>query len=481
MKTFEQFRQEISILELAIANGYRQIKSKGERSPVLYNAEFNDRIIVVNPRVPSNQGYWNPHDESDKGSLIGFVKRRLGGVFPQNTSKTQIANVNDILYNYLKIDPDIRNKNTWDSDYKKMTNIKRAAFSMEDHKVKKLADASFLLSRGISKEIIQAPLFVDRILNSNNKGFRNIAFPYYDAFSEKVVGLEIRNEDFKKAALGSDKSSGLWHSNIPEQTDRMIFFESAIDALSYYELKGQANDLYVSFGGRVTQNQIQTAMDLQKKSNPSTKFTFISATDNDKEGVIYDLSILINFINKEVFTQNLPSTKDFISLGFVNISSQLSLEKRDEQLQLFANRMVTRLAPYNDELNVVANGQGISEILKIELKNDRFTHQIEENKFVVGIPNNFFAIHYFNQQLAQTMDIKHQIQIEKAIFKDFNDDLRVLKYVNNQEKSLTKLDYNRFIELAKIPASREWMQSQYQKISTKTTGKQTTTKSPKRE
>ena len=108
---------------------------------------------------------------------------------------------------------------------------------------------------------------------------------------------------------GSKRSSSVWHSNIPDLLDFVLLTESPIDALSYHQLRGKKNTLYVAFAGAVGDNQIATLKAINKKANTNSDFKFISAVDNDKAGRRYTEKF------QNAFPQNLiidtPFAKDF--------------------------------------------------------------------------------------------------------------------------------------------------------------------------
>src|SRR5690349_484 len=103
--SFGEFRTRISILELAYAHGYNTHKpSSSQRNPVLKNDYHDDLIVIGNPKITSNQYYFNPKPgmEHDKGTLINFIKYRLGTVFKNDTNVSAASNINRVLYDYMK-------------------------------------------------------------------------------------------------------------------------------------------------------------------------------------------------------------------------------------------------------------------------------------------------------------------------------------------------------------------------------------------
>jgi hypothetical protein len=306
LKTFQDFRSQISIIELAISNGYKLSKRDGLKWPVLKDEISGEKIIIVNPRSSSNQGYFNPNDPKDKGTLINFVKNRLGSIFPYESSKSEMSNINSVLYNYQHLD--IPGKSEYRSNVEKL--IKK--YSTKEFKlpegITELKNPGYLYSRGLQSQTLNNATFKGRIFNVTIGEPDNIGFPYYDAEGE-TVGYEIRNKQYKHMVEGSKRSSCIWHSNIPDTLDRVVLTESPIDALSYHQLKGRENTLYVAFAGAVGVEQITTLKAIIRRTDTSPDFKFISAVDNDDAGRRYTDKFK-NAFSENIIVDN-PFSKDF--------------------------------------------------------------------------------------------------------------------------------------------------------------------------
>lgn len=296
LKSFQDFRNEISIIELALSVGYKIRKKEGIKWPVLKDEISGDKIIIVNPHSISNQGYFNPHEAKDKGTLINFVKNRIGSIFPYQNGKTEVCNINAVLYNYQRLP--MPEKNLFKTDVKNLVQ----EYSLKEFRLPQglteLKDPAYLYYRGLQSLTINNSFFKGRIFNVKMSDYNNIAFPYYDVFGD-TVGLELRNKQFKHVIEGSDRSVGIWNSNIPIILDAIILTESPIDALSYHQLKGKKNSLYISFGGSVTTGQLETVKSIIANANASPKLKIISAVDNDEMGKIYTEKF------KEVLSKNI--------------------------------------------------------------------------------------------------------------------------------------------------------------------------------
>lgn len=288
-------------MDLASSIGYKYDPKKGKGYPVFVNKYNGDRIIIINPKSTSNQGYYNPNDSTDKGTLVEFIKNRLGRDFPYDRSFNEYRNVNMVLYAFNK-------ESLPESLIYTPDNRPKKPFTTEGL-MDSLVQPGYLLSRNISRKTLFTDEFSGRILNINNDGFVNIAFPYYDK-NEKVVGIEKRNYSFNYFVEGSERGSSVWHSNFPKKLDKIIIAESVIDALSYHQLKQTSNALYIAIGGSLSLGQTEVMKALKLKSNVDEGFLFISATDNDKAGMKYDQKLHDELAPEKILIDK-PIEKDY--------------------------------------------------------------------------------------------------------------------------------------------------------------------------
>jgi hypothetical protein len=100
--TYDELRSRISILDFAQAHGYTINLKKELRWPVLEHGSW-DKIIIINPRDSQNQGYFNPNQDRDKGTLIQFVTNRLGWLFQHDQSQSLACNFNQVLHQWLNM------------------------------------------------------------------------------------------------------------------------------------------------------------------------------------------------------------------------------------------------------------------------------------------------------------------------------------------------------------------------------------------
>jgi len=446
-KSFEDFRNEISIIELATANGYHHEVKKGSRTPVFYNPQTNDRIIIMNPHHPGNQGYWNPEDDTDKGSLINFVKRRLGTTFPQNNTRSENANVNAVLYNYLKLPDPVKQQNRQLVNPERLQNIEAHKFLSDYYKITPLYKKDFFRERNISFDTLEKSEFTGRIFNvqyqdPQNPGlvYTNVAFPYHLAHDTRIVGLEIRNANYKAHAEGSDRSNGIWYSNMPGKLDRMVLVESALDALSYRELRRPDNALFVSYGGNLTLDQIQTIKELKYKGNTDANFEYVLANDNDKKGAYYDLMFLRELAAEKFSSQRLANPRNSIKLAFASLNALNPAGAVPSKVMAFADKLMHELSPYNKHIDEEIKKGGLSNVVINELERDKVKFKVEGNQFLVEIPATYFAMHQFNKALVLATELEHKVKIDKAILNDYNEDLTLVKVINKNPELLAEIN-----------------------------------------
>ena len=131
-----------------------------------------------------------------------------------------------------------------------------------------------LAERGIG-DWVQHPLFLGKVL-MDKRG--NACFPHYD--DNGITGWEIKNKGFTGFANGGHK--GLWFSNRPAVLGRLVFTESAIDAMSYQAIHGWDDARYLSLGGGIGRNQIGLITRAIERSPPEC--LIVLAVDNDAAG-----------------------------------------------------------------------------------------------------------------------------------------------------------------------------------------------------
>ena len=299
-KTFAQYRSEISIMDMALSNGYTLQKNEGLKWPVLKNISTGDKIIIVNAKSVSNQGYFNADKTklSDRGTLIRFIQNRLGTLFPFEPLHSVGKNIQLVLSGFQNLPVRQRFNLSELTDTKKLV-------------LPELIEATkfpYLEARGIAAETYNKPCFAGKIFEATVKGHRNICFPYCST-NEAIIACEIRNNGIKFFLAGSDRSNSLWHSSVHDAINTIVLTESPIDALSYDMLKGKENVMYAAFGGSVSIHQTAVLRHIIQSKIPDAP-TVVCAFDNDVSGIHYTHLIKDAFSEYPV-KEDFPQSKDY--------------------------------------------------------------------------------------------------------------------------------------------------------------------------
>jgi len=287
MATFKDYRDKVSILQMAEHLGYQPVKGKFTKArPVLRDA-LGDTILIKNPTIPSTQLYWNLGNNTEHGSVIDFVKNNLSRFIQQGRNETD--SINKILAHFAGIAYDI-------TKYQNQSVAEQKVFNETDYVVFEptVNQLHYLTrERNINEETIRAFLPFIRLVENN--GFKNVAFPYTIADEDNFVrGYELRNYGgFKSFSAGGDKVNASWvadFSDMKLEVSKIFFFESAIDALSFFQIKPISFDpnrsVFVSSGGYPSINQFSHVLN----TFPNAKSIY-GCHDNDLSGHLFDIQL----------------------------------------------------------------------------------------------------------------------------------------------------------------------------------------------
>jgi hypothetical protein len=239
MVTFREYRDRVSILQVAEYLGYLPVKGKYTNArPVLRDAS-GDTILVKNPTTPSVQLYWNL-GSSEHGSVIDFVKNNLNRFAESGRNETD--RMNNVLAKFAGVAYD-------NTRYMNQSVSAQAVFRESDYRVI-VPDVGMLDyltdERRIGADTVKEFLPFIRVIENN--GYKNVAFPFTIADTDnRVRGFEIRNRAFKSFSAGGDKVNATWVADFSDNrsmVNQIFFFESAIDAIVSRNLKCYISTIY---------------------------------------------------------------------------------------------------------------------------------------------------------------------------------------------------------------------------------------------
>ena len=280
--TYDDFRERIDIQDVLRDAGYHLNRRDGLRWPSYVRVDSDghrvhgDKFIVT----ANGKGCFHP-PEMKVYSVVSFIVNHPD-LFQEYRPGMNPHHLVNLVCNRLlnqPIDPSMRN----------IIEPRRQSrpFSVKDYQFtyfqKLNAEnmrqfAPFFNSRMIKPYVQKAfasyfMLAAKQVDNEKNISRTNLAFPLTIPGSKDIVGLEERGRPrldgfsgYKGKAFGSNASEGLWIAS-PKGTElkdarHVLWFESAYDAMAYYQLHARGNDdmkeaVYLSTGGNPTVMQFR--------------------------------------------------------------------------------------------------------------------------------------------------------------------------------------------------------------------------------
>ncbi len=286
---YHHYRAHVSIVQVAEALGYVH-NPKAGRNPVEYTHTHQANVLISNPSEPSRQVYFTRNEDANRGDVIEFVKHRLP-LF-NIAYNNPIHGIKKVLDGFVNIPFDLTEK--FGSTASRYT---PPNFRKEDYQITAptLSDLAYL-SRERKLDEKTLSVFAPHIAMVQSKlykyNFRNIGFAYRTPGEDTIKGYELVNYNYKSFAPGTDKSHAVWLASLAPKGViplNVIFAESAIDAMSFYQLYRHrynfAQSLFVSIGGALSHQQAEQVI----QAYPHAKL--LTAFDSDLNGKLYAIRL----------------------------------------------------------------------------------------------------------------------------------------------------------------------------------------------
>lgn len=262
----ERFKTNINLVELAACYGYecRQVESC-RSSIVMVHPDDGDKI-VISTAPDGHMVFFSVRQQGRgcSGSVIDFVMYRQRvtlGAARIVLRKCLVPSYLERAAVHYRPDPISESAPALYAEWLRMRCYK---------------SRGYLAMRGLSQDtIIQ---FSNRI---RIDGRGNVVFRHDDMRS--LTGWEMKNRGFTGFAGGGKKALFCGKVGMPGNTPLLVITESAIDAMSYYQLKPQSG-FYLSFAGAISNAQWEL---LTWVVNRYPLARVVAATDNDDPGEAY--------------------------------------------------------------------------------------------------------------------------------------------------------------------------------------------------
>ena len=297
------FKTHIDIREYLLHKGYKIDKSRDSvRFRAFISADGQEKLVVpINDRYPVPSYYFNQLDQQDKGSIIDFVASR------------EQKNLAEVCETLAAFQPEGGLLAAAESHHPSKTAAeKKASHQFVIQKIMMrttLEDPAYLLSRAIDKQVLEDPIFKNRVFNNTYQDMVFTVFPFYND-QQEAKGLWMKN-DHQMRFIG-ERDRTLWSSNLPEgPVERLIINESPEESLAHRSLKRRVreagHDFYLAVGGNITLSQITLIQQLVAEIKP---LTVVVAMNNDAAGGKYK-SQLVHSLPAGRLEVETPQFNDF--------------------------------------------------------------------------------------------------------------------------------------------------------------------------
>jgi hypothetical protein len=271
MHDFElhRFKTDIDLVQYATDRyGYQRDRRESSRAcHVLRHAVTNDKIIVR--KAPDGHWtYFSVRDDRDQGTIVDFVQAR--------GRHSSLGHVREELRHWLGTSRPIVD---YGVPFAPAAPVDRRPPAETFAAARNADNSPYLNTRGIRPDTLRHPRFAGTWGLDRRK---NTLFVHTTAAGE-VTGFEIKNRGFTGFATGGTKSA--WQSTARPTDEALVITESAIDALSYFQLHPGERDRtrYLSTGGAPSTRQIEL-LDRVFAQLPA-RSRVIAAVDSDDAGL----------------------------------------------------------------------------------------------------------------------------------------------------------------------------------------------------
>ena len=339
--TYEDYKQRLTVQDLLKDAGYVQNRRDGLRYPSFVRLDSDGRRIRGDKFIVTQNGQccFQPPEQKSY-NIISLIKEHPDYFCDYQPGMNLDLLVNKVCsrllnWTYEEKSSQIREPPMEVKQFS-MDNYEIHRFNPRDRDSQK-AFYPYFKHRGI--DLTTQYAFRDHFVlatkvHENGKEYRNLSFLLtIPGKGEDIVGFEERGrmrrngeKPYKGKAEGSNGSEGLWMASPGEtrldKAKRVFLFESAYDAIAYFQLKhGEDKELrkavFVSTGGNPTLSQMKGLV------QHAPEATFHICFDNDMAGKQFTE----NFMN--VIRSEKPYSE--AALKFLNTKGNIEIDEEKEE------------------------------------------------------------------------------------------------------------------------------------------------------
>ena len=237
-----ELKQSVNLVQFARSIGYEVVRRKSTAaSKCLRHVQTGDKVIVARCRQDDHWIYFSLSNDRDRGTIIDFVQARM-------TPSPNLAGVRQHLREYLGRPMSVPESA---DDRVVVSERDRLAAEAKFMTAQVVGNLRHLNERGLRPETLLQAQFAATWRRDPETG--NALFVHRDAAG--ISGYEKKNRNFTGFAAGGEKT--LWYSTPQAPVERLVVAESAIDALSYWQLHPQQGTRYLSVAGQFSPLQAE--------------------------------------------------------------------------------------------------------------------------------------------------------------------------------------------------------------------------------
>jgi len=259
MQELNRFKTDINLAEFSTAFGYYKDKDKSSLNAPVMRHDNGDKIIIGKDKVDGHYIYFNPNNDSDRGTIIDFVKARTNETLGHTRKRLRVWQHNPQPQENITVKASTKDARHIANEWDKL----------------KSDEPIFSDWQGIKRQLIEG------LVKSNKakKVGRDMYFMLSDI--NGICGYEKRTADGNKF-IKEGSTKGLFTDGNLDTAERIVVFESPLDMLAYKQLgHGKISDFNICTMGSIGDSAKNS---LEAIFNRNTTAKALYATDNDKAG-----------------------------------------------------------------------------------------------------------------------------------------------------------------------------------------------------
>ena len=263
----DSFKRLIDLRAYAAVQGYQEDRRNSYAGSTCMRHPATDDKVFIKRDADGHYVYFSVRDDRDNGSIVDFIMKKKGwgwgAIFGELRDWMGAPPSSLPVFSPLPSTP--KNRMHVEAVYACMTEVTAHPYLENE--------------RGLPAGLLASERFAGRV-RMDDTPYKNVIFPHFDL--NGLCGYEIKNRGFTGFARGGEK--GLWMSHTRDDDNRLVFCESAIDALSHAVLFPDDQARYASIGGKPNPQQPELIRAAVARMRDGAEI--VAAMDNDADGAV---------------------------------------------------------------------------------------------------------------------------------------------------------------------------------------------------